>query len=117
MPFKVACGFWTSFAVALAGSESAPFPFFVTAVTSVKSFTLLAGIVISPVFGSIRTSGLFTVHLPFVPLVPSAVFCLLSSPVKLTLILSTFVESCGFAVTSPLSLAVAIGFAALSSTT
>ena len=109
IPFKVACGFWTSFAVALAGSESAPFPFFVTAVTSVKSFTLLAGIVISPVFGSIRTSGLFTVHLPFVPLVPSAVFCLLSSPVKLTLILSTFFGSCGFAVTSPLSLAVATG--------
>ena len=71
----------TSFAVAFAGSESAPFPFLVTTVTSVPSFTLFSGIVISPVFSSIRTSGLFTVHLPLVPLVPTAVFGASSSPV------------------------------------
>ena len=71
----------TSFAIAFAGSESAPFPFFVITVTSVPSFTLFSGIVISPVFSSIRTSGLFTVHLPLVPFVPSAVCDLLASSV------------------------------------
>ena len=35
----VIVGFWTSFAVTFAGSESAPSPFFVTTVTSVPSFT------------------------------------------------------------------------------
>ena len=76
MSFAVATGLagLENFAVAFAGSESVPFPFFVTTVTSVLSFTLSAGIVISPVLESILTSGLFTVHLPFVPLVPTAVF-------------------------------------------
>ena len=71
----------TSFAVAFAGSESAPFPFFVTTVTFVPSFTLFSGIVISPVFGSICTSGVFTVQFPFGSFVPTAVFGASSSPV------------------------------------
>ena len=41
------------FAVALAGSDSSLFPFVVTAVTSVLSCTLSAGIVTSPVSASI----------------------------------------------------------------
>ena len=70
-----------AFAVAFAGVDSSLFPFFVTAVTSVLSFTLSAGIVISPVFASIWTSGLFvTVHVPFFPLFPSAVLLEPSSP-------------------------------------
>ena len=71
-----------AFAVAFAGVDSSLFPFVVTAVTSVLSFTLSAGIVISPVFASIWTSGLpVTVHVPFPPLIPSAVFFEPSSPV------------------------------------
>ena len=71
-----------AFAVAFAGVDSSLFPFVVTAVTTVSSLTLSAGIVISPVFASIWTSGLFaTVHVPFFPLLPSAVFFEPSSPV------------------------------------
>ena len=83
MSFAVATGLagLENFAVAFAGSESVPFPFFVTTVTSVPSFTLFSGIVISPVFGLICTSGVFTVHFPFGSLVPTAVFGVLSSPV------------------------------------
>ena len=50
------------------------FPFFVTTVTSVPSFTLLSGIVISPVLGLICTSGVLTVQFPFGSFVPTAVF-------------------------------------------
>ena len=57
------------------------FPFFVTTVTSVPSFTLLSGIVISPVLGLICTSGVLTVQFPFGSFVPTAVFGWLSSPV------------------------------------
>ena len=76
MSFAVATGLagLENFAVAFAGSESVPFPFFVTTVTSVPSFALFSGIVISPVFGLICTSGVFTVHFPFGSLVPTAVF-------------------------------------------
>ena len=49
--FATTVGFsgFGNLATALAGSESTLFPFFVMAVTSVLSFTLSAGIVISPV--------------------------------------------------------------------
>ena len=61
-------------ATALAGSESTLLPFFVMAVTSVLSLTLSAGIVISPVLGSIVTPGLFSrVHVPSFPLFPTTV--------------------------------------------
>ena len=70
-----------SLATAFAESESAPSPFLVTTVTSVKSFTLSAGIVISPVFGLICTSGLSTVQFPFGSFFPTAVFGWLSSPI------------------------------------
>ena len=80
-PFNVASGFWASFAIAFAGSESVLFPFFVTTVTSVPSFTLFAGIVISPVLGLICTSGLSTVQFPFGSFFPTAVFGWLSSPI------------------------------------
>ena len=60
--------------VSVAGSESTLFPFFVIAVTGVSSFTLSAGIVISPVLGSIVTPGLFSrVHVPSFPLFPTTV--------------------------------------------
>ena len=63
-----------AFAVSVAGSESTLLPFFVMAVTTVLSLTLSAGIVISPVLGSIVTPGLFaTVHVPSFPLFPTTV--------------------------------------------
>ena len=63
-----------AFAVAVAGSESTLFPFFVIAITSVLSLTLSAGIVISPVLESIVTPGLFSiVHVPSFPLLPTTV--------------------------------------------
>ena len=74
--FATTVGFsgFGNLATALAGSESTLFPFFVMAVTSVLSFTLSAGIVISPVLESIVTPGLFsTVHAPAFPLLPTTV--------------------------------------------
>ena len=74
--FAITVGFsgFGAFAVSDAGSESTLLPFFVIAVTSVLSFTLSAGIVISPVFASIVTPGLFSiVHVSSFPLFPTTV--------------------------------------------
>ena len=72
--FTIGFSGFGNLATAVAGSESTLFPFFVIAVTGVSSFTLSAGIVISPVRPSIVTPGLFSrVHVPSFPLFPTTV--------------------------------------------